>query len=147
MGCAPFTKGEVTLMGSTWRSKRYGTLNDEEWSAYGYSPRRRSVSFNIGECLLKGNYVSVGVPGPYRQRYDEVKVRAAEVHPEWLICRTCEGTGKLKSRKGDRACTICKKTPGKVGMRVHRHASLLMTKRLLRNLWCEWNKKPVIESW
>ncbi len=48
--------------------------------------------------------------GPYRRRYDEAKARAQENHPDW--------------------------TPA------HRdkHAILLATKRLLLNLWVEWNK-------
>src|SRR5262249_44139760 len=75
MGCAPFTSDGKTLMGATWKSGREGKLSSDEWEEYGYSPRRRSVMFVIGECLVKQNggggeaarEADLGI-GPYRQR-------------------------------------------------------------------------------
>ena len=40
----------------------------EEWTAHGYNPERRSVMWNIGDPLIKGN------DGLYRQLYDSRKV-------------------------------------------------------------------------
>jgi hypothetical protein len=42
-------------MGATWRYK--GGLPAEEWTAFGYSPRRRSIAYLIGANLLRGNYL------------------------------------------------------------------------------------------
>lgn len=62
MGCAPWEfKGE-TLMGATWgarkKSKSLTKLTDQEWVAYGYSPRRRSVAYLIGANLVRMNYLA-----------------------------------------------------------------------------------------
>lgn len=109
-GCAPYSYDGETKMGATWRGGREGKLPAEEWEAFGYSPRRRSIAYVIGENLVKLN------KGEYRQRYETAKADAAVRHPDWIK------------------------------MRCHRHGMLLATKRLLRNLWCEWNSKPIRES-
>lgn len=131
LGCAPYSKGGKTAMGATWRGGREGKLTAEDWTDFGYSPRRRSISYLIGENIVKLN-----AEGPYRERYNQVKREAAEKHPEWVICQKCGG--KKKTAKGTK-CSNCRGT-GKVAMRVHRHAMLLATKLLLKNLWIEWNK-------
>jgi hypothetical protein len=72
MGCAPF-QGR---MGSTW--KRKGGLTADEWTEFGYAPRRRSIAFNLADCLIKNN------DGPYRERYDTVKAaKLAMEDEEW----------------------------------------------------------------
>ncbi len=104
LGLAPWTfqKGgePVTRMGSTWRAK--GGLPADEWSAFGYSPRRRSVMYVVGDTLMKGNRT-----GPYKARYDEAKV--AKVDTGWPP------------------------------IHAHKHALLVMTKLLVKNLWKAWN--------
>lgn len=72
LGLAPF-KGQAP---STW--KRKGGLSAEEWTALGYSPRRRGITYVVSECLLKGN----GKEGRYRQRYDNAKATFAAKHPD-----------------------------------------------------------------
>ena len=134
MGCAPFTKGDKTLMGATWKGGRQGKLDAADWEAFGYSPRRRSIAFLIGECLIKGNR------GPYRERYDTAKALAAE-RDDWTRCSQCEGVG----RKGKAKCGNCKGT-GKVMLRCHRHAMLLATKLLLKNLWIQWDPSRALEA-
>lgn len=135
--CAPFTPEGTgkTLMGSTWRkyAKREGSLTKEQWMDMGYSPRRRSVSYLIGKALMMLNRTGTtgdmdevndlegengvdgirsSVPGPYRKRYEEAKAKAHAVHPDWPDGR-CDA-----------------------------HGMLLATKKLLKDLWRVWNKKP-----
>ena len=102
MGCAPIEAHGKTLMPSTWRWTTPG-LSAEEWEEAGYNPRRRSIAYLIGEGIVKQNG-----DGPYRRRYDVVKVKAAAEHDDWKP------------------------------LRCHRHAMLLATKMLLRELWIEW---------
>lgn len=119
MGCAPYQSGEKTLMGATWRGGREGKLSAAEWEAFGYSPRRRSIAFVIGEGLIKQNFMraggdttieteATGAPGPYRARYDFAKAALAEKNPDYKP------------------------------LRCHRHGMLLATKLLMKNLWIEW---------
>lgn len=168
MGCAPYTFQGQTHMGATWRAGKEGKLHTEQWKEFGYSPRRRSIAYLIGEGIVKQNGGQNGgmkkdvgddvceidgaavdietgtddssgetgaqAVGPYRARYDKVKAEAAEKHPEWVACE-CRGTGK----KGSKKCSGCN-GKGKKTLRCHRHAMLLATKMLLRDLWVEWHK-------
>lgn len=116
MGCAPFTSDGDTRMGSAW--KKYGGLCAEEWTEYGYCPRRRAITYIIGDLLMKGNKT-----GPYRRRFVEAKARAAEQHPDWtpmhclrhanlltakLLLRELWNTWNGKSHKthGYRECAV-----------------------------------------
>lgn len=74
LGLAPISKDGATKMPSTWRSK--GGLSAEEWTTAGYSPRRRSVMYVIGELIVKLN------DGEYRARYDEAKAKFQAADPE-----------------------------------------------------------------
>jgi len=143
MGCAPFTSsaGE-TKMGSTWRYGKEGKLSAEEWSSYGYSPRRRSIAYMVGESLIKANVELTKEKiatwtGPYRQRWLDAKMLAYQIHPDWSwsICLSCKKRGKgiLKN------CGTCGGM-GKQCKRAHLHGMLLATKLLLKNLWIEWHK-------
>lgn len=131
LGCAPWTFDGKTRMGATWRCGKEGKLPASEWEEYGYSPRRRSISYLIGEGIVKQNG-----DGSYRKRYDDTKQLASENHPEWLKCSKCKGTGK--TAKGGK-CANCRGT-GEVWMRCHLHGMLLATKLLLKNLWIEWTQ-------
>lgn len=93
LGCAPWTFDGQTLMGSTWKSGKEGRLPALEWEQFGYSPRRRSIAYLIGE-----NFVRLNGEGPYRRRYDETKARAAETHPDWKPKR-CHLHGMLLATK------------------------------------------------
>jgi hypothetical protein len=118
MGCAPFESQGRNLMPSTWRNTKPG-LSADEWTEIGYSPRRRSIAYLIGEGLVKQNFVSGGTgemepetdglcAGPYRSRYDQTKAKLAAAHPDYKP------------------------------LRCHLHGMLLATKLLLKNLWIEW---------
>lgn len=99
LGMAPFQD----KMPSTWRKE--GGLSSEQWTEIGYSPRRRSLMYVIGENIVRAN------KGSYRKRYDEAKASGKANHPDWT----------------DGHC--------------HNHGMLLATKRLVRDLWKEWNRK------
>jgi hypothetical protein len=76
MGMAPIQHNGTTKMPSSWRSG--GGLPAEVWAEAGYSPRRRSIMYVIGECLVKLNQ-----EGEFRKRYDEAKAKAKERHEDW----------------------------------------------------------------
>ena len=77
LGCAPFEKGGVTQMGATWKSgKGPVKLHASDWEEFGYSPRRRSISYLIGENIVKQN------KSIYRERYDAKKEDFQAKRPE-----------------------------------------------------------------
>lgn len=121
LGCAPWSFDGRTQMGATWKAGKSGKLPASEWEAFGYSPRRRSIAYLIGEGLVKQNFAGGGGDddpngaesqnaGPYRSRYLEAKAAFQAAHPDYPK------------------------------LRCHRHGMLLATKRLLLNLWVEWNR-------
>ena len=125
MGCAPWSFDEKTLMGATWRSGKEGKLPAGEWESFGYSPRRRSIAYLIGEGIVKQNTLETGsgdgdgsheteprnaVAGPFKLRYLEARATFAAKHPDYKP------------------------------LRCHLHGMLCATKRLLRDLWINWNK-------
>ena len=151
MGCAPWSFDGQTLMGATWKGGREGKLPAAEWESFGYAPRRRSIAYLIGEGIVKQNFVrqpgdgeaavdtdtAGAAPGPYRRRYDAVKAACEATRPDWTACE-CGGSGLGPKGKKCPGCS----GRGKKMLRCHRHAMLLATKMLLRDLWNAWHGKP-----
>lgn len=106
---------------SRWRLK--GGLGDEEWKALGYSPRRRSVSFMLGESLLKVS------SGPYKKIYDARK--RYEIDRFNASGKPVYSAAEAKSAKAKAG----EYTPLMVAAR---RAQRYMEKRLLRDLWRAW---------
>ncbi len=92
LGCAPHEFNGQRKMGSTWRGGKEGKLPAAEWEAFGYSPRRRSISYLIGKGIVYQN------KGEYRKRYDETKKLIQQKHPEYKPLR-CDRHGMLLATK------------------------------------------------
>jgi hypothetical protein len=92
LGCAPLIFNGKTAMGATWRRGKEGKLPSEEWEKFGYSPRRRSIAYLIGEGLMKQNH------SIYRARYDEAKATFQAAHPDYKKLR-CHLHGMLLATK------------------------------------------------
>lgn len=92
MGLAPWKYDGKNLMGATWKSGRQGKLPAEEWEKFGYSPRRRSISFLFGENIVKQNH------GEYRSRYDYKKKEIKGIYPDYSDLR-CHRHGMLVATK------------------------------------------------
>lgn len=113
MGLAPYN-GKAP---STWRmlSGKRGGASAEDWKIMGYSPIRRSISWNIGQCVLKAQSARIDKEtgeikkpaGPYRTLYDNRK--------------------EYEKSKPD-------VTPMIVNCRALRY----MEKRVLRDIWQQW---------
>jgi hypothetical protein len=93
LGCAPYQYDGLNQMGATWRGGKQGKLPKEEWEKFGYSPRRRSIAYLIGEGIVKQNQ-----DGPYRQRYDSTKAILKAAHPDYKDLR-CHLHGMLLATK------------------------------------------------
>lgn len=64
---------------STWR--RTGGLSADDWTAAGYSPRRRAEVYAvISEPLFRAQSVAAG---PYRAIYDRRRAATDAAHPDW----------------------------------------------------------------
>lgn len=132
-GMCPKEFNGQTLMGSTWRMGKFGKLPASEWEEFGYSPRRRSIAYLVGESMVKCNGT-----GPYRKCYDEQKEYAVKHRLEWIKCK-CLGTGKVSGKN----CTECLGKGMKM-LRCHRHAMMMATKMIMLSLWCRWWGKEMV---
>lgn len=88
----------------------------------GYSPVRRSIMWNIGDCIVKS-----GKGGEYRAFYDSEKIKEQE-----------------KARAAGLTVAPSAKIPKKRAaefiseLHIHRRAQRKVEKRLLRDLWRFW---------
>ncbi len=156
MGCAPFTfprelpdgspaPDALTLMGATWRSGRLGKLPASEWEEYGYSPRRRSIAYLIGEGIVKQNFLKPAKNGvqpgkPVLVNVDESTSESESSSAE--IIKPDNIPGPYRRRYNDKKAELKARCPDYPDLRCHRHGMLLATKLLLKNLWLEWNNYP-----
>lgn len=120
MGMAPFAKDGVTRSGQQWKMK--GGLAAEDWTAFGYNGRRRSIMFVIEDVLIKNT-----------DHYYRVYIERKEA-----LCRRALIEGKLvvpaaKIPKGSADGFI---SQGQVAAQAKHY----MGKRLLRDLWQAWRR-------
>ncbi len=94
LGCAPYTKDGVTMMGASWRGKKEDPkMHKSDWQEFGYSPRRRSIAYLLGASLLKMNH------SIYRERYDNGRKVFQGKHPEYVKPGRSHNHGMLVASK------------------------------------------------
>lgn len=160
MGCAPFTFDGKTLMGATWKSGKNGKLTSEAWSEFGYSPRRRSIAYQIGANFMMQNFLKNGkgngdIPavtdriGVYHSRAGEstnvtespgAGTNGGNGHGEEKVVNGNLSAGPYRLRYDEAKAIMKTNHPDYPAQRCHLHGMLLATKLLLKNLWVEWNK-------
>lgn len=119
MGLAPITKGDSTRAGSTWRK---GGLTKDDWTDAGYSMRRRSFMFIIGDVLVKNQ-------GVYREVYLARKEYERQKAAERGL--TVAPSAKIPKARKDEFIS---------DGHIHRRAQRYMEKRFLRDLWRAWRR-------
>lgn len=91
---------------------------------HGYSPQRRSVMWNIGDCIVKAG-------GPLRELYDARKlVEHEKAKAEGL---TVAPAGKIPKKDADKY-----RSEG----HIHNRSKRYVEKRVLLLLWREWRRTP-----
>jgi len=164
LGCAPWEFGGKVHMGASWRMGK-DKLPAEEWSKFGYSPRRRSIAYLIGEGIVKQNTLENG--GGICDAETEKKSAPAANHVGELVGaseETAADVDELGSDDVDESTAETEIHNGRIpgpyrrrydetkaafkashtdvtDLHAHRHGMLLATKRLLRELWIEWWKQ------
>ena len=117
----------VGIVGDIRQGGLANTAKREDWIEHGYSRTRRSRLWNIGDALVKGNR-----DGRYRTIYLERKeYEAAKAKAEGLIVAPSASIPKGKAAEY--------RSHG----HIHRRAQRYMEKRLLRDLWNTWNRRPL----
>lgn len=137
LGLAPFSKNGVNKCGKTWRQE--GGLTAEDWTAFGYSPRRRSVMFQITDSMMKhqlrkdkdddGNKLeTTSATGYYGEVYlARRKYLTERYEAEGL---TVLPGNKINDKNRESSVSI---------MKIHSQSLHYTQKRLLLKLWKAWN--------
>jgi hypothetical protein len=120
LGLAPITKDGVTLAPAEWRKR--GGLSGDDWLDAGYSPKRRSLVWNIGASIIKAG-------GLYRKLYDDRK-------------KFEKAKAKVAGFKIAPAAKIPKKRASEFVSegQIHRRAQRYMEKQFIRDLWKIWRQ-------
>jgi hypothetical protein len=115
---------------------------------HGYSPERRSVAWNVGTSVLRTQSVRfdkktgeiIRESGPYRKLYEERK--AYETAKNEAGDYADQAAKRLSEAKfGPKTAAIKAYTAGKLPpMHLHARAQRYMEKRILRELWGEWQR-------
>jgi hypothetical protein len=135
LGLAPYKNKAC----STWRMA--GGLSSDEWQQIGYSPKRRSVVYNIGDSLIKqgDEYRKVFLE---RKRFEFEKARKEGL----AVVTTQRATADNWVKVGLPRPEVVKKFDRKehrLASHVHARAQRYMEKRLLKDLWKQWNPRSV----
>lgn len=92
----------------------------EDWIAEGYDKKRRSLSYIIGEGLIK-------IAGPYREVY--LARKDYEIEQAQAVGLTIAPSASIPVKRKDEF-----RSQG----HIHRRAQRYMEKRLLRDMWQRW---------
>ncbi len=118
MGLAPF-EGKA---GATWKAK--GGLTADQWTEFGYSPRRRSVSFNLNKII--------GGMGLWRP------VFGSDLSDANYYQRVFAERARIEAAKLEMPITESDKGKESYTKHVENRAQRYVQKRLLRELWRAW---------
>lgn len=118
MGLAPF-EGKA---GATWKAK--GGLTADQWTEFGYSPRRRSVSFNLNKII--------GGMGLWRP------VFGGDLSDANYYQRVFAERARIEAAKLEMPITESDKGKESYTKHVENRAQRYVQKRLLRELWRAW---------
>lgn len=120
----------------------------EQAKLHGYSPARRSISWNIGTSLLRTQTARIDKEtgeikresGPYRKVYEERK--AYEVAKNEAGDYAEQAATRLREATFDKKTSAYKHySEGKLPpLHLHARAQRYMEKRFLRNLWFAWRE-------
>ena len=126
LGLAPYEGHSA----KAWRIEKWRprALTAEEWIELGYSPQRRAeIHGVVSDPLFRAQTVAMkraggdhrttdaqnGGVAPYRAIYDARRAHTAETHADWTKAHS------------------------------HNDALRIMTKELIKHLWCVWNGRAI----
>jgi hypothetical protein len=136
LGLAPYTKNDVTRAAQHWAIS--GGLTAEDWKKIGYSPRRRSVMYRIGDAIIK-----TGNGSHFRKLYDDRKAYLAEraLARGWQLVAAAKETADAWEERGLPRPVVTTTPDDSKCVRVsviNKQAKYRMEQQILVELWCQW---------
>lgn len=129
----------LAVMGGVRQGDATAGLSKTDWVAHGYVKTRRSVAWNIGECIVKAQWRKENTVHPYGKFYGEEKARLQALNDEGAYAETAARIVERMKKAGSKPLAenlAGRLTPSHINNRAKRH----MMKRLLRDLFIEWRR-------
>jgi hypothetical protein len=106
---------------------------------HGYVAERRSVLWNIGECIVKAQWRKENTVHAYGKLYGEIKVRLQERNGAGEFAETATEIAARMRKAGSKPSA--ENAEGRLtAMHINNRAKRHVTKRLLRDLFVEWRR-------
>lgn len=112
-------------------------LTKVDWVEHGYVKTRRSVVWNVGECIVKAQWRKENTVHAYGKFYGEEKARLQALNEAGEYAEQAARIVERMKKAGSKPLAenlAGRLTAGHINNRAKRH----MTKRLIRDLWLAW---------
>lgn len=112
-------------------------LSKADWVEHGYVKTRRSVVWNVGECIVKAQWRKENTVHAYGKFYGEEKARLQALNEAGEYAEQATHIVERMKKAGSKPLAenlAGRLTAGHINNRAKRH----MTKRLIRDLWLAW---------
>jgi len=128
--------GLCPVSGKAASNLKGSDLTADEWTTLGYSPKRRSMVYTLGEAIIKSK-------GEYRDLFDRRK--REEIEKAFAAGLTVVTTGKVTADSWEAAGLPRPEVVKKLDKELHRtcghinaRAQRYMEKQLIKHLWRAW---------
>jgi hypothetical protein len=129
----------LAVMGGVRQGDATAGLTKDDWVEHGYVKTRRSVIWNVGECVVKAQWRKENTVHAYGKFYGEEKARLQGLNESGEYAEQAARIVERMKKAGSKPLAenlASRLTPGHINNRAKRH----MTKRLIRDLWIEWRR-------
>lgn len=129
----------LAVMGGVRQGDATAGLTKADWVEHGYVKTRRSVIWNVGECVVKAQWRKENTVHAYGKFYGEEKARLQALNESGEYAEQAVRIVERMKKAGSKPLAenlAGRLTPGHINNRAKRH----MTKRLIRDLWIEWRR-------
>lgn len=114
-------------------------LSKSDWVEHGYVKTRRSVVWNIGECVIKAQWRKENTVHAYGKFYGEEKARLQALNEAGAFADKAAEIVERMRKAGSKP--LAENVEGRLtASHINNRAKRHMTKRLLRDLYVEWRR-------
>lgn len=127
----------VAVMSGIRQGDATAGLTKADWVEHGYVKTRRSVLWNVGECVVKAQWRKENTVHAYGKFYGEEKARLQALNESGAYAETAARIVERMKKAGSKPLAenlAGRLTPAHINNRAKRH----MTKRLIADLYVAW---------
>ncbi|MGB3042508.1 MAG: hypothetical protein WBB98_04920 [Xanthobacteraceae bacterium] len=129
----------VAVMSGNRQGDATAGLSKADWVEHGYVKTRRSVLWNVGECVVKAQWRRENTVHAYGKFYGEEKARIQALSDSGAYAEAAARIVERMKKAGSKPLAenvAGRLTPSHINNRAKRH----MTKQLIQDLFIEWRR-------